>query len=214
MLRFDYHIHTELSRDSDSTVEEIVSAASEKGLDAIAITDHDGVEKGLEASGVSEDVVVVPGVEVTTRQGHLIGLGVRENIEQGLDSWETAEKIRSLGGTVVVPHPFQFLRHGIDRKSLERIKPDCIETWNSRYFTGLRNRQAVRYAERKGIPAVAGSDAHSPDMVGKAYTLVDAEPEEEEILEALEDGRTEVSRGRTPVWKYVWQVFSSAGSRF
>ncbi|HPM62477.1 MAG TPA: PHP domain-containing protein, partial [Methanoregulaceae archaeon] len=89
MLSCDLHVHTIFSRDGESTPLEIIRRAEAVGLDAIAITDHDTVEGAIAALSIPTSLVIIPGIEISTRQGHLIALGVTEKIPSGLDVIET-----------------------------------------------------------------------------------------------------------------------------
>jgi predicted metal-dependent phosphoesterase TrpH len=97
MLDCDLHVHTNFSKDGESSVEEILIRAEEVGLDVIAITDHDSIEGAKKALLYNTSVLVIPGIEVTTRQGHLLVLGVTELIPSGLDVIDTVEIARKMG---------------------------------------------------------------------------------------------------------------------
>jgi predicted metal-dependent phosphoesterase TrpH len=196
MLKADLHVHSVGSYDGKASVEEILDAAVEAGLDAVAVTDHDEIEKSLEAADRADDrgLVGVPGVEVSTEEGHLLALGVEKRPSPNEPVPDTVERVRELGGAAVVPHPFQRMRHGIGAVE------DCdgIETYNSRLFTGYANRQARKFARKNDLPELAGSDAHIAEMVGRAYTLVDSEHDVDSLIEAINEGRTETHGKRTP----------------
>ena len=93
MLRFDLHVHTNYSRDGQSTVEEILKAAKAKGLDGVAITDHNttaGARYALEVCDrVAPGLLVIPGEEISTRSGHLIVLGITKDIPRGMSVSDT-----------------------------------------------------------------------------------------------------------------------------
>ena len=89
MLTCDLHVHTNYSKDGESSIEEILRRAEEAGLDAIAITDHDAVDGAKMALQIPSRVLVIPGIEVSTKQAHLIVLGVTEIIPAGLDVIDT-----------------------------------------------------------------------------------------------------------------------------
>lgn len=209
-IKFDYHIHSNLSRDSEASIEQIIEVADER-LDAIAITDHDRIENSLKAKQLSPDsLTVIPGIEITSRHGHIIGLGVEERIEKNLSAEKTAKKIKKQGGAVIVPHPFQFLRHGISKSKLENLDYDCLEVLNSRYLTGLRNRQAKRYAEKLEVTKVAGSDAHKSKFIGTAFTELKAEGNStDSIIKCLKEGRTLPCGNGIPRKDYISQAAKS-----
>ena len=206
MLSADLHIHTSCSGDGESQVADVLAAAHLAGLDVIAITDHDTTEGCQIAAGLSSDVLVIPGVEVTTRQGHLLVLGASGPIPKGLDVLETIALVHTLGGVAIVPHPFHRYRHGVGLKLKEALRAaDAIEVFNSRYIFGGANRRALRWARRLGKPMVAGSDAHNCRYVGYGTTLIDAERTVESVLDAIRTGKTRPAGRRTPVRTYTKQ---------
>jgi predicted metal-dependent phosphoesterase TrpH len=116
MLACDLHVHTNFSKDGESSVEEILRRAEEAGLDAIAITDHDSVDGVKKALACNTTVLIIPGIEVTTKQGHLIVLGVTDLIPAGLDVIVTVEIARRMGALAILPHPYHVWRHGVARR--------------------------------------------------------------------------------------------------
>ena len=217
MLSVELHTHSSLSYDGRDSVELLLEQASAVGLDALAVTDHDEIDASLRAAELAPeyDLVGIPGMEVTCAAGHVLALGIREAIPQGLPFGETLDRIRDQGGLAVVPHPFQESRHGV----LEHITKDelatadAIEVYNSRLLTGRSNRQAERFARRRGLPMTAGSDAHIAEMVGQAVTNVDADDRSVAgILDAIEDGRTTVEGERTP-WRISFRQAAGGAKR-
>ena len=164
-----------------------VTAAERAGLDGIAITDHDtlaNVEQVAEAA--PDELTVIPGVEVTTTQGHLLALGVQELPPQA-DPLTVIEDIHDQGGVAVLSHPFDELRQRYDA-DLAAIATavDGIETVNSRCVRESFNRRAEAFAAEYSVAATGGSDAHFPMEIGRAYTVLEAP-----LPEALEAGATE-----------------------
>lgn len=174
MLRVDIHVHTAYS-DGRGTVRQVLDAAGARGLDGIAITDHDTLHGYLEARSYSGNLLVLPGYEVVTDAGHVLVLGLEElpprvgRAEyEGLVGWA-----RGKGGLVVLAHPAAG-RLRLSRWA--RCKPDAVEVMNasyptSRYFA----RKGLEVAERLGVPGVGGSDAHLPREVGNAYTIAEVD---------------------------------------
>jgi predicted metal-dependent phosphoesterase TrpH len=210
MLTCDLHVHTNFSRDGESSVEDILKRAEAVGLDAIAITDHDTVEGAKKALTCKTDVLVIPGVEITTKQGHLLVLGVTEMIPTGLDVAETIAIARKLGAVLILPHPYHVWRHGVARKRRGgMLIVDAVEVFNSRYIVGSANRKATRIARRLGKPCVGGSDAHNARYVGYGRTFVDAEPTVPAILQAIREGKVSSGGKRTPLRTYTRQSLKS-----
>ncbi|MCR3883681.1 PHP domain-containing protein [Methanotrichaceae archaeon M04Ac] len=206
-LRLDLHVHSSFSDGRDG-VEEILKAALEGGLDGIAITDHDTLEGYFEAERIVReeglDLLVIPGVEVSTSEGHLLALGVRKLPPSGRSADETIEFIRVRGGIAIVSHPYHLFRH-----SMYRI-PDCdaVEVYNSKYVFGIANFWAKRMAERRGLPMVAGSDAHMARTVGLGVTVVDVEEGSDlgDVLESIRGGRVKIDSKRMSPSVFVSQM--------
>ena len=152
-MKFDLHVHSEHSKDSNSSHDDILEAARKKGLDGFAICDHDTIEGGLacekRALELGFELTIIPGVEVTCSKGHILVLGVRQNIEPLLSPEETIKRARKLGGTVIIPHPFKRSSHGIG--SFEGLDIDAVEVFNSLSFNSA-NRKAATEAERLVSP--------------------------------------------------------------
>lgn len=215
MLSCDLHVHTSFSRDGESTPEEMIRRAEATGLDAIAITDHDTVEGAIAALGIPASIVIIPGIEISTRQGHLIALGVTEKIPSGLDVLETIALARGMGAVLILPHPYHIWRHGVGRKLRSALySVDAIEVFNSRYIVGSANLKAARIARRIGKPCVGGSDAHHSRYVGFGRTNVDAERDCQSILAAIRAGRTSAAGKMTPLPSYTRQTIRNTWKKF
>ncbi|AEH37842.1 CehA/McbA family metallohydrolase [Halopiger xanaduensis] len=205
-VSLDLHVHTAESYDCDTPLVDVLERAADAGLDGICVTDHDAIEQSLAAATIAPEygLFAIPGVEVSTRDGHVLALGVETRPEPGRPFSETVTEIRSQGAIAIVPHPFRRSRHGVPADVIEDC--DGIEVHNAMCVTGVRNRQAARFAENRGFAGVAGSDAHTARLVGRAVTDVhlesaavpDGDPtaiDRGRILEAIADGRTTVRGG-------------------
>ncbi|MEM3453321.1 MAG: PHP domain-containing protein [Candidatus Hadarchaeum sp.] len=210
MLQLDLHVHTKYSYDGTCAVEKAVEVAKAKGLNGIAITDHDSISGHWEAKKISKDgFLVIPGVEVSSAHGHIVGLGINELIPKGLSAVETVELIRAQGGIAIAAHPFVPGRHP---ELVYRANFDAIECLNSRAIL-LSNPLAQRFARKNGLTMVAGSDAHRCDDVGMAYTLVDCELNLETILEKIRRGGTSIGGRTLPLPSFMWRVLQKALQR-
>ncbi|RKD93640.1 PHP-associated domain-containing protein [Halopiger aswanensis] len=216
----DFHVHSDDSYDGHEPVELILEHASDIGLDGVVITDHDEIGESLRAAELAPEygLIGIPGVEVSTKHGHLLAIGVEERPEPGRPVGKTVQTVRDLGGIAIVPHPFQRSRHGIRKRHVDDV--DAIETYNSMLFTGYRNRRARTFARRRGYPEIGASDAHYLPNVGKAYTEVLVTPDAEnptradidgdELVEAILEGRTQIRGKRTPIRKSAVQYAKGA----
>lgn len=212
-MKFDLHVHSEHSKDSKSSPNDILEVASKRGLDGFAICDHDTVEGGIacqkKALELGFELTVIPGIEVTSSKGHILVLGINQNIEPFLSPEETIRRARKLGGTVIIPHPFKHSSHGIG--SFEGLDIDAVEVFNSRCLFNKANRKAANEAKRLGIPGVAGSDSHVPEMVGQAYTEVDTSKNTlEAVLKAIQEGKVSPEGKNTPTPIILKQMSGSA----
>jgi predicted metal-dependent phosphoesterase TrpH len=201
-LRIDTHVHSAASYDGHDPVELVLEHAADIGLDGVVITDHDVMHASLEAAELAPEygLVGIPGVEVSTANGHLLAVGVEEMPPRRAAFEETVSWVRDRGGVAVVPHPFQRSRHGVPRGVLKRTEVDAIEVYNSWLFTGYKNRRARWFADRRRYPGVAGSDAHTVPFVGRAYTEIDATGRSADaVLDAIRRGQTAIRGRRQPL---------------
>ena len=153
----------------------------------------------LKKESLEGKLIVIPGVEVSTSDGHLLVLMPTEEFEIGIEPLEVIQRAKERGSVVVAPHPFHNFRHGIGKRKDVLKKVDAIESINSKYVLRHSNLMAERFAKTFKIPMVGGSDSHSPSTIGMAYTVVEAEPTTERVVEAVREGRCHASGGRSPL---------------
>jgi predicted metal-dependent phosphoesterase TrpH len=185
-LKIDLHVHTNFSKDGFSSINEVVKYAKAKGLDGIAITDHDVLinEKVIEKISKENNIIIIPGIEVTTKYGHLIILkpsNLKNDIEELLKN-----------EIIIIPHPLDPFSHGIGKNIIKKIlyKKPLLEIRNSSTLP-IYNKLAERLANKYELGVVGGSDAHIAYMVGTSYTIVEVEDRNiNEILDAIKNGKT------------------------
>lgn len=179
--KIDLHCHSWFSGDGVSSPESLVAAARRKGLHGFALTDHntsDGcrylLDKGLmrEDGKAVDGFLIIPGVEVTTSEGHLLCLGVVLPYLKGAPAGEVCQMVHALGGLCIPPHPYDLFRAGIRQSVLETLEIDGLEVFNAATTLKRYNRQAFAYATMRKLPMTAGSDAHHEAAIGTAYTIL------------------------------------------
>jgi len=186
-VKVDLHVHTVYSSDSLITLEQLVFWAKRRGLSAVAVTDHNCVEGALKMAK-EKNFLVIPGTEVTSRDGHIVALNVREAIPRDLSADETVARIHAAGGIAVACHPFALFKGSIGKHTSGKF--DAIETINASASPFKRSvRKAEEVAARFGLPRVAGTDAHYAPAIGYAYTVVDAELSVDAVVKAIATGR-------------------------
>ena len=186
-FNIDLHTHSYFSGDGVSSPEEILNAARAKGLHGFAITDHNTCEavdymlqKGMmrEDGQPVDDFLIIPGVEVTTAEGHLLCIGATLPAPaklKGRPAREICELIHERGGLAIPPHPYDLFRAGIRFSVLETLPIDAIEVFNAATTLRRYNRYAFKYAPERGLPMTASSDAHHAAAVGTAYTILNTD---------------------------------------
>jgi predicted metal-dependent phosphoesterase TrpH len=198
-LRIDLHVHSFFSADGVSRPEDLIAAARAAGLNGFAITDHNTcdavdymISHGLmRADGQPVDgMLVIPGIEVTTADGHLLCLGcVLPSSLKGMPSAEVCRLAQEAGGLAVAPHPYDLFRAGIRESVLDTLPLDGLEVFNAATTLKRHNRKAYDYAQKRGLPMTAGSDAHHAGAVGVACTIVETDDfSVRGVLEALRRG--------------------------
>jgi len=177
----DLHCHSWFSGDGVSAPEALIESARKKGLHGFALTDHntsDGLryllDKGLvrEDGQPVDDFLIIPGVEVTTAEGHLLCLGVILPFHKGTPANEVCKLVHELGGIAIPPHPYDLFRAGIRESVLDTLEIDALEVFNAATTLKRYNKMAFDYASRRHLPMTAGSDAHHESAIGTAYTIL------------------------------------------
>ena len=174
MLKLDLHIHSKYSEDGIGSPGEIIKLLQDKGLDGMAITDHNNIKGGLKAVKIApKDFVVIPGIEISALEGHIIALNVKDNIPKKLSIEETIEKIIDAGGTPIIPHLFRSMS-GIKKDNLQKIqkKISAIEVFNA-CSVPQSNLKTAKIAKKYKLGGTGGSDSHIPEYAGYGYTTVD-----------------------------------------
>lgn len=186
-MKADLHIHSNFSNDGKSTVEEILLAAAARGLGCIAITDHNS----FEAYDLVKDngkIIVIPGIEVSSQEGHILAYGIDRDIPRGMTIKETIDMIHDAGGVAFAAHPYRWWS-GLGEKNTLENDFDGTEANNAR-STASGNRRSEALAARIGKPVSAGSDAHTPEYIGDGTVeLPDSIVTWQDALQAIMEGK-------------------------
>lgn len=194
-MRVDLHVHTRYSGHSLLKPEQVARTARRKRLDALAITDHDTIRGVFE---VAEHIRTIMGEEISCDEGDVIGLFISEEICKG-PALEVMDKIRSQGGVVVVPHPFDRMRSEAVMNENICLKADVIEVFNSRVLWTEDNLKARAFSERHNIPACVGSDAHTNTEIGRCWMELDSIDDASSFMRSLRNAKSSTSRSPAAV---------------
>ena len=200
-LKIDLHVHTVYS-DGSGTVREVLEAARRRGLEGLAITDHDTLDGYLEAESYADGLLLLPGYEVCTDAGHVLVIGLEKLPPRiGTVCYERlTEWVRRRSGLTVLAHPATE-RVRLDR--FMRCRPDAVEVLNALYpFKRYFVSRGLWIASKLSLPAVGGSDSHSPHTVGDSYTMVKAlrSLDVRSVVESIKSGDVEYGGGLSPPW--------------
>jgi len=213
LLKADFHIHTEYSSDCNTPLERIVRRCLKLGINCIAISDHGTAEGALRMQELAPFRVIVA-EEILTPQGEIMGLFLKETIPSGLSVEQTIARIRAQGGLVNIPHPFAVLRgFGQDGRELEALADqiDAVEVFNAREPFRQPFARARAFAQKYGLPATAGSDAHTTGEIGHAYVEMPEFNGRDDFLQALKAGRI-IGHRTSPLVHFVsgWERLKSS----
>ena len=215
MLKFDMHVHTVYSKhwffgiDALDYPRDMIKAAIKKGLNGIAVTDHNNVRGALiamkEAKNIDKNFKIIPGIEIRSAKGDILALGIKENVKPLMTVEETVEKIHDLGGIAVAAHPFSAF---VFRNVLQQdaIKTDAIEIFNATNSRFYQDSRSMRLAHKYGMPVCAGSDSHSMISVGNAGIICEGDP-----LECIMKKTAKIFGTYTPYKHIAFQALSKFG---
>jgi predicted metal-dependent phosphoesterase TrpH len=194
----DLHVHSEASPDGRSSLAELARVAKARGLDAVAVCDHNLCTEAPEGLGV----LFIPGVELSTDRGHILGLFLDRPVPPLSNADEAVRAIREAGGLAVVAHPFELEKPG--PAALEVLDIDGAECANARAAMKNKdaNKEALALAARRGLVMTGGSDAHGAGELAACYTKLDAPSLSlPDLKAALAAGKSEPVFVRSCTWR-------------
>jgi predicted metal-dependent phosphoesterase TrpH len=208
LKKYDLHIHSNYSPCSYIKPEDILRIAKERGLNGIAITDHDTLKAYpiLKKLNKDKNFEIIPGEEIYTNYGDVIGLYLSKEIKSR-DFFEAIKEIKNQGGIVIIPHPFTIASVRKFKYSLAKLKGkiDAVETFNSRnfpHYNELAKKEALKY----GFAQTGSSDSHIKADISNGYTLFEGD-----LRKAIKNKKTQV--GGTTKYVFISNICASFKSR-
>ncbi len=170
-LKIDLHVHSKYSFDCFTPINIIIKTAKKKGLDGIAITDHNTIKGALKAKTVNSDIKIIIGSEIPLDNGaEVLGLFLNQEIKSST-FFEVYDEIKNQDGIMVLPHPFRASKNNIKILTKEEFSIiEIIEGINAGNYP-QENKKAIQLAKEKSLIVTAGSDSHHYSSIGKAYTI-------------------------------------------
>jgi len=183
-MRYEIHVHSVFS-DGAGAPREIVEHAKRMGLNGVVITDHDVIDGSLEAvKYATPDFTIIPGMEVSSKDGHILALNVRTLVARGLSAKETVDLIHAQGGLAIAAHPYDSWRRGVGDLILN-AGFDAVEIVNG--HTIYNKKDVVKICREHRIPMTGGSDAHLMGEIGSVVVEC-----EKPLLEAIKSGELRI----------------------
>lgn len=198
LIKADLHVHTTYSNDSLITPKDLIYYSKKRGLNAVAVTDHNSLD-GAYKIAKETDFLIIPGMEVSSADGHIVALNMHELIPRGLSAVDTVDLIHKAGGVAIACHPYVYFKGCLQGNVCEAF--DAIEVINARAFPFKSSvKKAEEAAERLNLSRVAGTDAHYGPQIGYGYTEIEvSEPTVEAIAKAIVDGHCSAHGQQVPI---------------
>ena len=188
MICADLHIHTVYSADAVIQPKTLVDMlVAHSYIKVAAVTDHDsvrGCRPTMQLASAYPDILVIPGVEISTQYGDVVVLGTEELPPKPWTPEVVVDFAKSVGGVSIVAHPYR--EYGMGDRA-RNYKVDAIEVLNGG-STQAANHQAKELAKSMGLPGTAGSDAHQLSELFSVYSKIEAPLNVDDILKAIRKG--------------------------
>ena len=165
-------------------VDQLVAHSSIK---VAAVTDHDsirGCRATVELASACPDILIIPGVEISTPQGDMLVLGTEELPPRPWTPEAVIDYAKSIGGVSIVAHPYREYGMG---DLARNYKVEAIEVLNGG-STAAANIEAKELARSMGLPGTAGSDAHQLSELFSVCSKIDASLNVDAVLRAIKKG--------------------------
>jgi predicted metal-dependent phosphoesterase TrpH len=153
----------------------------------------------LKIAKETKNFLVIPGMEVSSSEGHIVALNVNKAVPRGLTAVETVERIHEAGGVAIACHPYVYFKGCLNNAVCSAF--DAIEVINARAFPfGRSVRKAAEAAEKYKLSKVGGTDAHYGPQIGYGYTIINAKQATvEAVAEAIVEGHCEPYGRQVPI---------------
>jgi len=211
-MKIDLHCHSYYSKDGICSPEKLIKTALKKGLDGIALTDHDTIAGWKEAIEAAKklNAVLILGQEQKTKEGDILGLFLKEEVKSR-EVFQVIKEIKTQGGLSILPHPFHFRENF--KGDLEKIKDliDGIEVFNARLPFLSPDRKAANFAKKYNLAMLAGSDAHFYKAVGDAYTISENVKNLEEFKKAILERKTKIEGKKSSPFYLIFPTLAKIG---
>lgn len=203
------HVHTDFSFDSNISLTALTDFVERHHFGCVAVTDHDTVEGALRLRDTT-NVRVIVGEEISTRDGHLIGLFLERHVPPGLSVGDTAMAIREQGGLVFIPHPFVRVMGCGLMEAVWGIADlvDAVEVCNAQNLSARADRRAVHFANEIGAAHFVGADSHSVASIAPCFQIMPSFVGRDDFVDALH--RAELVRGRHPLSYFAGAAYRIA----
>ncbi|RIK36152.1 MAG: hypothetical protein DCC57_22720 [Chloroflexi bacterium] len=214
MWKVDLHSHTVYSKDCLTPPAKLVAQARARGLDKIAVTEHNNLAGARAAKELDPDLVIV-GQEIMTTRGEIIAYYVQEEVPRGLPPEEAIARLREQGAVISIPHPLDTLRgSAMGRENVMAILHlvDALEVRNARCVRPADNAAAAALAAAHGKLATAGSDAHTLFEVGRCrMEMPPFEDNAASFLAAL--SQAQPCGTESPFWPHLASTYAKVHKR-
>lgn len=207
LIHCDFHCHSKYSKDSLASPKRIIETCIKKGIQRIAITDHDTIQGALEAHQLDPSRVIV-GEEITTTKGELLAFFVKEKVPSRLTPYQSIAQLHKQEAFISVSHPFDTSRKHWDAQTLRDMAPDidAIEIFNARCMVRNANQLAFEFAQKYNLLGTVGSDAHMLLEIANAFSTIPQFDDKTSLKNALKEATFHVNS--SGLWVHVYSVFA------